>query len=415
MTYRAPSLAGEPTFSERKRVKSSREWKDYYARERAELGEAGLSALLDRATAAERLPLSGKSALVFPHTRLADSGHLAASVALAVVRAGCDEVVALGILHGAREADARSSGARVKEPRRARRRSVASTARASPGDAGYWAEEFSLDGFCALVEAAAKREGKKAPRVVAALPFPRRRAAGRSPRHRRASRAGRSRRVRWSPPPIRFITARATARARKIGSRARIRRPSSSRAGRLSAASARSPRATSGRSSVTPPRFAPTFAIPARSWHGSSIRRGRSTSRSSTSCWSTIPRRSRPPANLGRRRARAVLPRRTDARRYRRLLRPGFGAGHRRRPGPHADAGEWRLEPRRRGAAPDADHAIGVRGRIDGHRDGAPLARADRPASPCGTCPRAARALPLKSARAPSLRSPRCLPGPSMR
>jgi hypothetical protein len=152
-------------------VKSSREWKDYYARERAELGEIGLSALLDRATATARLPLPGKSAIVFPHTRLADSGHLAASVALAVVRAGCDEVVALGILHGGREADA---------PLVRRAREGAPSARSSlrrvhgpgiAGDAGYWAEEFSLDGFCALVGAAARRERKKPPRVVARYPF----------------------------------------------------------------------------------------------------------------------------------------------------------------------------------------------------------------------------------------------------
>ena len=72
----------------RKRVKSAREWKEYYARERAELGEAGLFALLDRADAARSTAIPKRGALVFPHTRLADSGQLVASVALAVVRAG---------------------------------------------------------------------------------------------------------------------------------------------------------------------------------------------------------------------------------------------------------------------------------------------------------------------------------------
>jgi len=155
-------------------VKSAREWKEYYASERAELGDAGLLALFDRPTAVPLAALAsppGKEALVFPHTRLGESGHLTAAVALAVVRSGCEEVLALGILHGCREIDATLV-------RRARE--GAPSARASlrrvhgpevPGDGGYWTEEFSLDGFCALVEAAAKREGKRAPRVVVRYPF----------------------------------------------------------------------------------------------------------------------------------------------------------------------------------------------------------------------------------------------------
>ena len=168
------SLAGGVTFSERKGVKSARQWKEYYAQERAELGEAGLLALLDKAAGSDVIAvpsLAPQKALVFPHTRLAESGHLAAAAALSVVRAGCDEVLALGILHGAREADA---------PLVQRAREGAPAARALLGrvhgmgvvnDAGHWTEEFSLDSFCALVGAAAKREGKRAPRVVARYPF----------------------------------------------------------------------------------------------------------------------------------------------------------------------------------------------------------------------------------------------------
>ena len=113
-----------------------------------------------------------KGALVFPHTRLGDSeGHLAAAVALAVVRAGCDDVLALGILHGCREADA-TLVRRAREGAPSARASLHRVHGAgTPNDAGYWTEEFSLDGFCALVEVAAKREGKKAPRVVARYPF----------------------------------------------------------------------------------------------------------------------------------------------------------------------------------------------------------------------------------------------------
>jgi hypothetical protein len=155
-------------------VKSAREWKEYYARERAELGEAGLMELFERPgfqdLEAPSRPLH-EQAFVFPHTRLADSGQLAAAAALAVVRTGCDEVLALGILHGAREADA-TLVRRAREGAPAARASLRRVhGPGAPDDAGYWTEEFSLDGFCALLEVAAKREGKKAPRVVARYPF----------------------------------------------------------------------------------------------------------------------------------------------------------------------------------------------------------------------------------------------------
>jgi hypothetical protein len=155
-------------------VKSAREWKEYYALERAELGEAGLLALLEKAATSDlpKVPsLPGKGALVFPHTRLAESGRLAAAVALAVVRAGVEEVLALGILHGGREADTtlvRRAREGAPSARAALRRVHGPGA---PNDTGHATEEFSLDGFCALVEAAAKREGKKAPRVIARYPF----------------------------------------------------------------------------------------------------------------------------------------------------------------------------------------------------------------------------------------------------
>jgi hypothetical protein len=149
-------------------VKAAREWKEFYARERAELGEAGLAALLDRARPLD-VPKSG--ALLFPHTRLVASGELAAAVALAVVRSGCEEVVALGILHGGRESDAEL----VRRAREGAPQARAVLRRVHgpevDGDGGYWSEEFSLDGFCALVDVAAKRAGKRSPRIITRYPF----------------------------------------------------------------------------------------------------------------------------------------------------------------------------------------------------------------------------------------------------
>ncbi len=147
---------------------TAREWKAHYAHERAALGETGLRACLDRAPVLE-WPADG--ALIFPHTRLDTSGELAAAAALAILRSGRDTVLALGVLHGARETDATLvRRARDGEPdaRRALRRIHGPGV---TGDDGHWTEEFSLDGFLTLMETAARRGGTHPPRVVCRYPF----------------------------------------------------------------------------------------------------------------------------------------------------------------------------------------------------------------------------------------------------
>ncbi len=147
---------------------SAAEWRRFYAAERASLGEAGLAALLERAP---RVALPAGGALVFPHTRLSSSGELVAAVAAAVVASGADTVLALGVLHGAREADA----AVVGRARAGDRDALDALRRVHgpgvSGDGGRWSEEFSLDGFTALIDLAARRAGARPPRVVARYPF----------------------------------------------------------------------------------------------------------------------------------------------------------------------------------------------------------------------------------------------------
>ena len=84
-----------------------------------------------------------------------------------------------------------------------------------PNDAGYWSEEFSLDNFVALVELAAKRANKRAPKVTARYPFLVGEAPGDLPGIDDCRRGSIAARSSWRPP-IRLITARATARARRI-------------------------------------------------------------------------------------------------------------------------------------------------------------------------------------------------------
>jgi hypothetical protein len=141
-------------------VRSALAWKCLYEAERAALGTRGLDALLD---AAQASPLG--AARIFPHTRASVTGAFVADVARSIVDAGVDRVVAIGVLHGARERDA---------PLVARARAGDSDAiaqlRGIHGEDGYAAEEFSLDLFVALLARAAER-AKRSIRVESYYPF----------------------------------------------------------------------------------------------------------------------------------------------------------------------------------------------------------------------------------------------------
>jgi hypothetical protein len=145
-------------------VKSAAEWKAFYARERASLGDVGLTQRLDRAP---HVALRQGEALVFPHTMMAATGHLTAAVARAVVHSGADEVLALGVLHGGREQDAK----RVKRARAGDPLARGALRRVHTGEDAVCAEEFSLDHFDALLALESARHGKKPPRVIARYPF----------------------------------------------------------------------------------------------------------------------------------------------------------------------------------------------------------------------------------------------------
>ncbi|HEY1691346.1 MAG TPA: hypothetical protein VGG39_04250 [Polyangiaceae bacterium] len=145
-------------------MKSAAEWKAFYAGERAALGEVGLRERLDAAPSVD-LPAGG--ALVFPHTMMARTGDLTAAAARAVVRSGAEEVLALGVLHGGRDAD----GDRVRRARAGDANERAALRRVHDGEAALCAEEFSLDNFVVMLRAAASAEGKRPPRVVARYPF----------------------------------------------------------------------------------------------------------------------------------------------------------------------------------------------------------------------------------------------------
>jgi predicted class III extradiol MEMO1 family dioxygenase len=149
-------------------VKTARWWKDFYARERETLGRHGLEARLG---SAPPVTLPPHGALVFPHALLAACGEQVAAAALAVVRSGREEVVALGVLHGGREKDARL----VEAAKGGDHEALVAMRRVhgpgTQGDEGHWREEFSLDGFAALLELAGKHLHHPPPHLVARYPF----------------------------------------------------------------------------------------------------------------------------------------------------------------------------------------------------------------------------------------------------
>lgn len=147
---------------------NAREWKAWYAREREILGEEGLARLLEEAPEAALPP---RGALVFPHAKLSGCGAQVAAVARAVVASGAGEVLALGVLHGARAEDAAQVAAAKAGDPAARLRLRRLHGPGAPGDEGLWREEFSLDGFRALLAAAARRAGRPEPLVVERYPF----------------------------------------------------------------------------------------------------------------------------------------------------------------------------------------------------------------------------------------------------
>jgi len=145
-------------------VKTAAQWKRYYAAERASLGDVGL---LQRLDAAPLVVVPERGALVFPHTMASMTGHFTAAVAEAVLRSGADEVLAIGVLHGGREADADL----VRRARAGDLDGRTRLRRVHTADDALCAEEFSLDAFAAFLELASKRAAKKAPRLVARYPF----------------------------------------------------------------------------------------------------------------------------------------------------------------------------------------------------------------------------------------------------
>jgi hypothetical protein len=141
---------------------TARWWKKFYEDERAKMGPSAIDALFEEAPTIDL----GDGALVFPHTRLSRSGWIMAAVARAIVRARCEKVLAIGVLHGAREADAN-----LVERARAGDEASLRELRRVHTEEEHASEEFSLDAFRAVLARAAELERVTPPRVLARYPY----------------------------------------------------------------------------------------------------------------------------------------------------------------------------------------------------------------------------------------------------
>jgi hypothetical protein len=71
-----------------------------FAREREQLGEEGISRLLDKGRTWNLAPtLSAGGTVVFPHAHLGSCGHQIAATVHACLDSGADRVLVIGVLH----------------------------------------------------------------------------------------------------------------------------------------------------------------------------------------------------------------------------------------------------------------------------------------------------------------------------
>lgn len=141
---------------------SAAAWKDFYDGERRRLGPDALLAMVDEASP---LDVRAGGAIVIPHTRIEVTGDQIAAAVNAVLTSGAEQVLGLGVLHGARRADReRVAAARAGDV------DALAALRGVHDEAGLASEEFSLDGFVEMLALAADRAGRSID-VVRRYPF----------------------------------------------------------------------------------------------------------------------------------------------------------------------------------------------------------------------------------------------------
>lgn len=151
----------------------SRRLPDFSARARAEaerLGRSGLARLLEEGRRWDLAPVvSSGGAVVFPHIGLRECGAQTSAVVHACLDSGAERVLLIGVLHALTVEldDMRRRVASGGDPRRELAHGIQ-----GPGLPGRrdWEREFSLLGFLALWEEAA-RHRRRVPQLIVRFPY----------------------------------------------------------------------------------------------------------------------------------------------------------------------------------------------------------------------------------------------------
>jgi hypothetical protein len=142
-----------------------------FAREREQLGEKGISKLLEHGRDWHLAPtLAAGGTAVFPHAHMTSCGHQIAAVVHACLDSGADRVLVVGVLHALTN---ELEDARIRVAGGADVTREAFWGIQGPGLDGLqnWRNEFSLSNFLFLWDEEIKRRGVDGPELVVRYPY----------------------------------------------------------------------------------------------------------------------------------------------------------------------------------------------------------------------------------------------------
>lgn len=145
---------------------------ELYAREHAELGEAGTYRMLDEARQWDLAPtLRDGGVVVFPHAGVKDCGHQIAAAVNAALDSGADRVLVVSVVHafGAEMDQARIDVANGMEPCKSNYWGIQGPG--IEGDRQEWRQDHVLISWRHFWAAETKRRGVKGPEVIERYPY----------------------------------------------------------------------------------------------------------------------------------------------------------------------------------------------------------------------------------------------------
>ena len=143
-----------------------------FAREREQLGQAGVDAMLEAGRSWPHLAttLAQGGSVVFPHADLSACGHQIAAAVHACLDSGAQRILVIGVLHALSDA---LEEARVRVANGADASQEATWGIQGPGLAGRqeWQNEFSLSNFLFLWAEELRRRNIAGPELVLRFPY----------------------------------------------------------------------------------------------------------------------------------------------------------------------------------------------------------------------------------------------------